>query len=82
MTYELWDTSVGTMLALGSNEREIADLIRSLIQLHGDGQTSDLSMSIDDQDGNQLNLLTGSGLAAWADEILDRSRESRERVTS
>jgi hypothetical protein len=82
MTYELWDTSVGTMILLGSDKQEMAGLIRSLILQHGHRQVSDLSMSVDDPDGNQLQLLTGNKLSAWVDEVLNRSDGTRDRVAS
>jgi hypothetical protein len=80
--FELWDTSVGTVLAACSNEREMAELIHFLVQHHGRQQLSNLGTSIDDQDGNQLNLLTGSVLKLWVDDILDRSKGIHERVVS
>jgi hypothetical protein len=60
----------------------MAGLIRSLILQHGHRQVSDLSMSVDDPDGNQLQLLTGNKLSAWVDEVLNRSDGTRDRVAS
>jgi hypothetical protein len=73
MTYELWDTSVGTLLAHDVSDVTMASLVRSLVRHHGKSQSDTLNLSIDDADGTHLQSLFGAELIAWSDRVLDGS---------
>jgi hypothetical protein len=79
MTYELWDTDVGNLVAHRQSDVETALLIRALVDHHGTAQADSLSLSIDDADGNQEQLLTGAGLVHWANGVLEGSDGPRGR---
>jgi hypothetical protein len=81
MTYELWDTDVGNLVVHSQDDFETAQMIRSLVDHHGHGQANELTLSIDDADGNQQQLLTGAGLVRWANEILDNPNGRHDQDT-
>jgi hypothetical protein len=79
MFYELWDVEIGKGLARYQSDTEIAQLIRSLIDHHGDDYVLDLDLLIEDDQGQKGRSYSGADLVAWIDETLERASGHTER---
>ena len=67
MTYELWETQTGNLVASFSREQDAMALVRDAVATHGEAYVRSLALVSEDETGHSATI-------AVADQLLARAR--------
>ena len=79
MTFNLWDTATSNSFGQYEDEREVLELVRTLVDYYGEDYADDLGLGRVTDEGEIVEPLSGAALIARLNEVFPERQGTGDR---